>query len=79
MEVFDSSNETPGRPDCNKKKTYYMQCTVAEKLRKKPETCHFSKKTKKQFGFFFLNFFSNVTLQRCNVVCVAISMFWHFI
>ena len=37
MGVFDSSNEGPGRTDCNAKNLNSLQCTVAEKIKKKEE------------------------------------------
>ena len=33
--MFDSSNETPGRTDCNAKNINALPCTFAEKIKKK--------------------------------------------
>ena len=33
--VFDSSNEAPGRTDCNAKNLNSVRCTIAEKIKNK--------------------------------------------
>ena len=44
MWVLDRSNEAPGHTDNNAKNLNSLWCTVAEKIKKKPKTYHFSKK-----------------------------------
>ena len=65
MGVFDSLNETLGCTDCNAKNFNFLQCTVAEKIKKNLFKMVFLEKL--PFWGVFLDFFCNDTLQRVEV------------
>ena len=53
MEVFDSSNEAPGRTDNTAKNLNPLLCTVAKTIKKNPKSDRFSKRLK-FWGFLFI-------------------------